>query len=50
LKEGDANISYFHHHARYRRRKNFMTRVKVDDRIIIEQEEKKEAVWNFYND
>jgi hypothetical protein len=49
-KLGDANTSYLHHHAHYRRRKNFMARIKVGDQIIIEQEEKLEAVWNFYND
>jgi hypothetical protein len=49
LKEGDANTSYFHHHARYRKRKNFIAKVKADGRIITDQEEKKEAIWNFYN-
>jgi hypothetical protein len=44
LKEGDANTSYFHHHARYRKRKNFIAKVKADDQIITDQEEKKEAV------
>jgi hypothetical protein len=24
MKEGDANTSYFHHHARYRKKKNFI--------------------------
>lgn len=27
-----------------------MARIKVGDQIIIEEEEKLEAVWNFYND
>jgi hypothetical protein len=49
LKDGDANTAYFHHHARYRKKKNFMAKVKVGDRMITEQEEKKEAVWDFYN-
>jgi hypothetical protein len=49
LKEGDANTAYFHHHARYRKRKNFMAKVKVGDRVITVQELKKEAVWGFYN-
>jgi hypothetical protein len=29
LKVGDANTSYFHHHARYRKHKNFIAKVKV---------------------
>jgi hypothetical protein len=44
LKEGDANTAYFHHHACYRKKKNFMAKVKVGDRVITEQEEKKEAL------
>jgi hypothetical protein len=43
LKEGDANTAYFHHHARYRKHKNFIAKFKVDDQIITDQEEKKEA-------
>jgi hypothetical protein len=43
LKEGDANTSYFHHHTRYRNRKNFIAKVKDGHRIIIEQEGKKES-------
>jgi hypothetical protein len=37
LKEGDANMSYFHHHARYRKHKNFIAKLKVGDQIITEQ-------------
>jgi hypothetical protein len=47
LKEGDANTTYFQHHARYRKCKNFMAKIRVEDRIITDQEEKKEAVWIF---
>jgi hypothetical protein len=47
LKEGDANTSYFQQHARYRKKKNFVAKLKVGDRIIVDQE--KEAVWDFYN-
>jgi hypothetical protein len=32
LKDGDANTAYFHHHARYRKKNNFMAKVKVGDR------------------
>ncbi|KAF0910609.1 hypothetical protein E2562_003041 [Oryza meyeriana var. granulata] len=44
LKEGDANTSYFQHHARYRKRKNFMAKINVDGWVIMEQEEKKETI------
>lgn len=49
LKEGDANTLYFQQHARYRKRKNFIAKLKVGDRVVIEQEEKKEVAWEFYN-
>jgi exonuclease III len=49
LKEGDTNTAYFQHHARYRKKKNFMAKLKVADRVLTDQEEKKQAVWDFYN-
>jgi len=49
LKEGDANTSYFQHHARYRKKKNFVAKLRAEDRMVFDQEEKKEVVWNFYN-
>jgi hypothetical protein len=49
LKEDDANTSYFQHHARYRNKKNFIAKIKVADRVLMDQEEKKEAIWEFYN-
>jgi hypothetical protein len=49
LKEGDANTAYFQHHARYIKKKNFIAKLKVADRVLTDQEEKKQAVWNFYN-
>ena len=49
LKDGDVNTSYFQHHARYRKKKNFMAKIKVGEQIFTDQDEKKEAIWNFYN-
>jgi hypothetical protein len=45
LKDGDVNTSYFHQHARYKKRKNFIGKLQVGDRLLFEQEDKKEAVW-----
>lgn len=42
-------MAYFHQHARYRKRKNFVAKLKADDRMITDQDEKKEVVWDFYN-
>lgn len=49
LKEGDANTSYFQQHARYRKRKNFMAKLKVGDQVFLGQQDKQEAVWDYYN-
>lgn len=50
LSEGDANASFFHSHARYRKRKNYIAKLQVADRVLTRQEEKDEAVWDFYCD
>lgn len=44
LGEGDANTGFFHSHARYWRRKNFIAKLKVGERIVTNQEEKQEVV------
>ena len=44
LKEGDTNTSYFQHHARYRKKKNYIAKLKVNDRVILDQEEKLMAI------
>ncbi|WVZ64360.1 LOW QUALITY PROTEIN: hypothetical protein U9M48_013890 [Paspalum notatum var. saurae] len=47
LREGDANTS-FHQQARYRKKKNFIAKLQVEDRVVVSQEEKQEVVLNFY--
>lgn len=49
LSDGDANTSFFHAHAKYRRRKNYIAKIQVDDTLLFQQHEKEDAVWNFYN-
>jgi len=48
LREGDANTSFFHQQARYRKNKNFISKLHEDGQILVSQEEKQEAVLNFY--
>lgn len=48
LSEGDANTGFFHAHARYRQKKNYIAKLKCGDNIVFQQEDKEEAVWNFY--
>lgn len=50
LSEGDANTSFFHAHARYRKRKSFIASLRVGDQLLTTEEEKEEAVWHFYNE
>jgi hypothetical protein len=45
--KGDADTSYFQQHARYRKKNNFLARLKVGDRIILDQDVKKEVVLGF---
>jgi hypothetical protein len=49
LKDVYSNTSYFHHHSRYRKMKNYIGKLKVDDWILVDQEEKKMVIWNFYS-
>jgi hypothetical protein len=40
LKERDANTSFFHQQARFRKKKNFIPKLKVGDEIAVSQEDK----------
>lgn len=48
LREGDANTSFFHQHARYHKKKNFIPKFQVEGRCVTTQEEKHAAVFYFY--
>nr|XP_034580478.1 uncharacterized protein LOC117843854 [Setaria viridis] len=48
LKEGDANTRLFHMHARHRK-KNFIAKLRVDDRTITTHEEKAAEILEFYS-
>ncbi|WVZ79973.1 hypothetical protein U9M48_027494 [Paspalum notatum var. saurae] len=48
LKEGDANTSFFHQHACYRKKKNFISKLQVKDRLYVSQEEKQDVVADFF--
>jgi len=49
LKEGDANTRLFHMHARHRKRKNFIARLKAGDHIVTAHEEKEAEIFEFYS-
>jgi hypothetical protein len=48
LRSGDANTKLFHSHARYRKKKNFITKLQSNDQVLRGHEEKAHAVWDFY--
>lgn len=49
LREGDANTAFFHPQARFRKKKNFIAKLQVGDRLATSQEDKQEAVLDFYD-
>ena len=49
LRDGDANTKLFHMHARYRKRKKFIAKLREGDRTITAHEEKASAIFEFYS-
>jgi hypothetical protein len=49
LREGDANTSLFHSHARYRMKKIFISKLVVEGRTVTSHEEKAQLLLNFYS-
>lgn len=41
LADGDANTSYFHAHARYRKRKNYIAKLQVGSDIVTTHEQRR---------
>ncbi|XP_066358080.1 uncharacterized protein [Miscanthus floridulus] len=48
LREGDANTAFFHQQARYRKKKNFISKLQVGNQVVVTQDEKQKAVDDFY--
>jgi hypothetical protein len=46
IKDGDANTSYFQQRARYRK-KNSMAKLKVEERLVFDQNERKRGGLEF---
>jgi hypothetical protein len=42
-------LHFFHQHARYRKKGNFIAKLQVGDRVITDQDEKHAAVLDFYD-
>ena len=50
VKTGDANTAFFHVQARFRKKRNFIHKLVVDEHLITSQEAKQQAMFQFYND
>jgi len=48
IKEGDANTSFFHKQAAFRKRKNFISKLIDGDFVATAQEDKQEIMHTFY--
>jgi exonuclease III len=48
LKDGDANTSFFHKQAAYRKRKNYIPKILDGDHMATSQEDKHKVLFDFY--
>lgn len=48
LKEGDTNTRLFHRHARHRKKRNFIPKLKDEENILINHE-KAASIFDFYS-
>ena len=48
LQEGDANTAFFHQHARFRKKKNYIPKLHVGEQVVVSQKDKQDAVLDFY--
>jgi hypothetical protein len=46
LREGDANTTFFHQKARFKKKKNFIPKLQVV--VVVSKDEKENAVFDFY--
>jgi hypothetical protein len=50
LKDGDVNTSFFHKQASFRKRKNFISKLIVGDRVVTAQEEKQQIFFEHFEE
>ena len=50
IAEGDANTKYFHLQACHRKRKSHIDKVNVEDVVLIQEEEKAQAFYTYFDD
>lgn len=50
IKDGDTNTALFHREAGFRKKKNFIPRLMVEDHLVTAQEDKEEAFFSYFNE
>jgi len=50
IAEGDANTRFFHLQACHRKRKSYVDKIQLNDVVLIQEEDKAQAFFNFYDD
>ena len=50
LAEGDANTRFFHLQACHKNKRSFIERIKVDDVVLVQEDEKASAFFNYFDD
>jgi hypothetical protein len=50
LKEGDANTRFFHMHACFRKKRNFISHLEDEDRIVTNHDQMQELLDSFFSD
>jgi hypothetical protein len=48
LRSGDANTELFHSWSGYRKRKNYIAKLKVGENVVTSHDDKAEALLDFY--
>src|SRR6185437_10043405 len=49
LKEGDANTAFFHKQASFRKKKNFIAKLVVDDQVFTAQQDKHNVLYEYFD-
>jgi len=49
LKDGDTNTEFFHSHARFRKKKNFISKVIQNREVVTTQEGKQAAFFDYFD-
>lgn len=49
LKDGDANTSFFHKQASFRKHENFISKLKSEDQVVTAQQDKQQALFEYFD-